>query len=98
MSYAEFNAKDQRLVVLRTLAEDSDYRVNSSILQQVLGRFGHSVGRAHVHGVLAWLEDKALVTVERIESVQVAKLTQRGLDVAQGREIEPGVKRPGPGA
>lgn len=98
MNYAEFMAEEQRLVILRTLAEDPQYSVNSSILQTVLARFGFNVGRATVHALIGWLEEKALVTVDRVESVQVAKLTQRGLDVAKGREIEPGVKRPGPGA
>ena len=98
MSLDAFLAEDRRLVVLRTLAEDSDYSVNSSILQVALERFGHNVGRATVHAIIGWLEEKALVTVDRVESVQVAKLTQRGLDVAKGREIEPGVKRPGPDA
>lgn len=98
MNYADYAATDQRLVILRTLAEDNDYRVNSSILQEVLSRYGHGVGRAAVHAQLGWLEQRNLVTLDRLESVQVATLTQRGLDVAKGREVEEGVKRPGPGA
>lgn len=97
MSYSEIIERDRRLIILRALAEDGEYRANSSILQHVLARFGHDVSRAATHLLIGWLEGQALVTVERLETVWVAKLTQAGLDVAKGREQREGVARPGPG-
>lgn len=90
-------AADLRLVILRLLAEDPDYRINSSILQHSLDLFGHNVSRDKLHTELAWLAEQDLVKCESITSILVASLTQRGLDVAQGRAAVPGVKRPGPG-
>lgn len=98
MAFAQFEQEDRRLVILRLLAEDQDYRVNSSILQQGIDLYGHSVSRDRLHTDLLWLAEQGLVTVDEINSVLVVTLTQRGLDVAQGRAHVPGVKRPGPGA
>lgn len=98
MAFAQFEQEDRRLVILRLLAEDQDYRVNSSILQQGIDLYGHSVSRDRLHTDLQWLAEQGLVTVDEINSVLVVTLTQRGLDVAQGRAHVPGVKRPGPGA
>ncbi|WP_027853377.1 hypothetical protein [Marinobacterium litorale] len=96
MPFAQFEQEDRRLVILRLLAEDQDYRVNSSILQQGIDLYGHSVSRDRLHTDLTWLAEQDLVTVEEINSVLVVTLTQRGLDVANGRATQPGVKRPGP--
>ena len=96
MSFAKFEEEDRKLVILRLLAEDNDYRVNSAILQQGIDLYGHSVSRDRLHTDLVWLAEQDLVTTENINSVLVVKLTQRGLDVANGRANVPGVRRPGP--
>ncbi|TYB11835.1 VpaChn25_0724 family phage protein [Aggregatibacter actinomycetemcomitans] len=91
--------KDQRLVMLRTLAEDG-YDANESILQDVLQAFGHSISRDLVRNHALWLEEQGLVKIKRIDTGKgeffVLIITQRGLDVAQGRVIVDGVKRPSP--
>ncbi|EHK89829.1 hypothetical protein [Aggregatibacter actinomycetemcomitans] len=91
--------KDQRLVMLRTLAEDG-YDANESILQEVLHAFGHSISRDLVRNHAIWLEEQGLVKIKRIDTgvgeFFVLVITQRGLDVAQGRVIIDGVKRPSP--
>jgi hypothetical protein len=96
MSFEAHVTEDRRLVMLRLLAEDTDYSVNSSLLQSGVGLFGHSVSRDLVHTDLTWLAEQGLVTTEQVGSVLVATLTQRGLDVAEGRVRVPGIKRPGP--
>lgn len=98
MPFKVFEQEDRRLVLLRLLAEDNDYRINSSILQQSLDLYGHSVSRDKLHAEIHWLQEQDLVTYEQLNSVMVVTLTQRGLDIAQGRSSTPGVKRPGPGA
>lgn len=97
MPFEQFAEEDRRLVILRHLAEDQDYTVNSSILQKALEVWGHNVSRDRLHADIAWLKEQGLLTYEEVSSVYVAKITQRGLDVAQGRSSVPGVKRPGPG-
>ena len=98
MSFAKFEQEDQRLVLLRLLAEVADYKVNTSILQQGLELYGHTVSRDKLHTEIAWLAEQNLVQFDQLNTVKIVTLTQRGLDVAQGRSVVPGIKRPGPGA
>jgi len=97
MAFQQFEQEDRRLVTLRLLAEDQDYTINSSILQQALGLWGHAVSRDRLHADIAWLAEQGLVSYETLASVYVVKISARGLDVAKGRATVPGVKRPGPG-
>jgi hypothetical protein len=97
MSYSEHFAKHLRLVLLRLLAEASEYRLNSSILSDAAEAHGLSATRAQIRTELAWLTEQGLVTVaEPAPGLVVATLTERGLDVAQGRASVPGVQRPAP--
>lgn len=98
MPFAKLEQEDRRLVLLRMLAEDADYRINSSILQQGLELYGHNISRDKLHSEVAWLTEQDLVSHEELNSVLVVTLTQRGLDVSQGKAVVPGVKRPGPGS
>ncbi|MBN2060714.1 MAG: ArsR family transcriptional regulator [Deltaproteobacteria bacterium] len=94
--YAELIDSDRRLVILRILEEDAGYSMNESVIQSVLEKLGHAVSRDRVRTDLKWLEEQGLVTIEEVVSVQVATLTSRGSDVACGRVMVPGVKRPRP--
>lgn len=86
---------DQRLVVLRTL-DDNGGSANESILQLTLGSLGHNIStdaiRTHIH----WLEEQGLVRHESVLGLYVASLTIRGQDVALGRAVVPGVRKPRP--
>ncbi|HDY5341430.1 TPA: ArsR family transcriptional regulator [Klebsiella pneumoniae] len=97
MRYADYLREDQRLLILRILSEMPSYSSNSSIIWSVLTRYGHSPSRDQVRSELRWLEEQGLVTVDDIETVLVARLSERGSDVAAGRAVVPGVKRPGAG-
>lgn len=97
MSYSEHFAKHLRLVMLRLLAEASEYRLNASILTDAANAHGLSATRAQIRTELAWLAEQGLVTThEPQDGLVVAGLTERGLDVAQGRAFVPGVQRPAP--
>ncbi|MDO9716953.1 winged-helix domain-containing protein, partial [Glaesserella parasuis] len=77
--------KDQRLVILRSLAE-AGYDANESILSDCLDLYGHDISRDLVRNHLVWLEEQGLIQLERLkDGYMVASITQRGLDVAQGR-------------
>lgn len=95
MSFATFLTEDRRLVILRVLSDLPAYRTNSFLLHTLLSRFGHEPSADQIKGDLAWLQEQGLVTVEAVESVHIATLTTRGADVAAGRAVVPGVKRPG---
>lgn len=97
MSYSEHVDADRRLVILRVLAESAAYTCNEYLIGSMLDGFGHVVGADRVRTDLAWLAEQGLIEVRDTADVQIATLTQRGLDVANGRAVVPGVKRPAPG-
>ncbi|WP_422099106.1 ArsR family transcriptional regulator [Variovorax sp.] len=94
-NYARFVSEDRRLVVLRVLAEMPAYRTNSFLLHTLLQQWGHDPSVDQVKGDIAWLQEQQLLTYEDVEGVFVVTLTTRGADVAAGRAVVPGVKRPG---
>ena len=87
-----------RLAILRFLAEDSDYRLNTSLLQDGLTEIGLDMTRGQIETECAWLEERDLVAVEAVGPVKVVRLLERGADVSAGRVLVDGVKRPGPGS
>ena len=84
------------MVILRFLADEPDYRMNTSLLQDALDSVAHRVSRDVVHADAAWLQDVGLVKNEQLGPVLIIELMPRGLDVASGRTLVPGVKRPMP--
>lgn len=93
--FADYLREDQRLVILRVLSDMPSYRANSSVLYNLLDTFGHSPSRDQVKSHLRWLEEQDLVEIEDVSDLLIATLTSRGQDVAQGRVMVDGVKRPG---
>lgn len=96
MNYAQMVQQDRRLVILRILSESDQYSTNEHLLKMAMHMFGHNVGTDLARTELAWLKEQGLVSVDEIGGVQIPKLTGRGLDVAQGSTVVPGVKRPAP--
>lgn len=89
--------EESRLVILRTLAEQPDQRLNSSLLQADLAeRWAINRTRDWVHLQIGHLADLGAVTVVTAGSVRIASLTQRGLDHVERRTVLPGVKKPSP--
>ena len=96
MEYRQLITENQRLAVLKFLKDDGDYTLNTSILQDGLTAIGLDISRDKLETEVNWLKEQGLVEIEHYCSVTVVKLTGRGLDVAEGRAIVPGVKRPRP--
>lgn len=93
--FADFLREDQRLAILRLLAEMPAYRSNSSVLNSALRAWGHEMSRDQVRTELLWLAEQGLIDVEDFQAVLVVTLAERGADVAAGRSRVMGVKRPG---
>lgn len=93
--FPEFADHDLRLVLLRLLREGGG-AANESVLHSAALAYGHvRATRQKIRDELAWLGERGLIVPEWIaDKVLVAKLTERGLDVASGREHVEGVKRP----
>lgn len=89
----ELMTEHQRLAILRLLAEDSGYGLNESILNDGVNALGLNISRDGLRTQLAWLNEQGLIQLDKVGSLQVAKLTERGLDAANGRARIPGIKR-----
>lgn len=96
MKYEQFITENIRLVILQLLSEDNDYAHNDAVLKTALSAVGHTVSADKLKTELAWLAEQGAVTLGQVGDYTVAKLTARGLDVAQGRAQVPGIDRPGP--
>jgi DNA-binding GntR family transcriptional regulator len=96
MSFAKLEEAHRRRIVLDALRQDADYSINESLLRGVLRQFGFSVSRDLMRTDLAWLVEQGLITSSETGGVLVARITNRGDDVASGCIIVPGVARPEP--
>lgn len=85
-----------RLTILQVLEQDVDYSHNQNILQTILESLGHSLSSDRIRTELRWLEEQGLISVESVSGLLIAKLNQRGLDVAKGRSRVDGIARPQP--
>ena len=95
-SYENHLSQDRRLVILRMLADSMGYQANAYTIEAVLSDMGHTVSGDQVQTELAWLAEQGLLTMSKVAGVTIAKITQRGADVARGKTVVPGVKRPEP--
>lgn len=85
-----------RLCILRCLAEQNDYRLTDSMIEDLLvSRYAINRGRGYIRAQLAWLESTASA-VKNIaaENVVIAVLTEAGANHVAMREVLPGIKRP----
>lgn len=96
MSYLEHLMQHARLAILRFLAAAPSYSGNESLLTDAVNSVGVVVTRDQVKTAIGWLAEQGLVTVEELHGLTIAKATQRGIEVAEGRAIVAGVKRPSP--
>lgn len=94
MALQDIMQQHQRLVILRCLAEVPGFDLNESILQDSLIAYGLDISRDGLRTQLAWLQEQGLIRLEQLGSTQKAVLTARGEDVALGRAVVPGIKRP----
>lgn len=88
-----------RLAILRLLAEQNDYRLTDSMIDDLLvTRYAINRGRAYVRAQIAWLQNSVGAVVNtNAGSVVLCQLTEAGADHVLRKQILPGIKRPGTG-
>lgn len=86
-----------RLLILRALVDAPACSANASILKSIAHEFGLPATRDQIHTAIGWLDEQALVKRSEVGSLIIARLTERGQDVAEGRARCDGVARPSPG-
>lgn len=84
----------RRLAILRHLEKSSDYTSNASILVDVVRGVGVPTSDDQMRAALAWLSEAELIEMTDHGHVVIATATAHGADVALGRVLHPGVKRP----
>lgn len=94
--YAAYVTRHRRLRILQILSGLRSYECNAVVLAGVLEEHGHHPSRSMIDTDVDWLAEQQLVTVRELSGLRIATLTQRGLDVAQGRAFVTGIERPGP--
>ncbi|MBU1041289.1 MAG: ArsR family transcriptional regulator [Proteobacteria bacterium] len=97
MNFPQLLSEDRRLVILRLLSAAPEYTLNAFVLRHGLEAVGHAMSTDQLATELAWLAEQGLLELSAVAEVTVARLTSRGADVAAGRAVTPGVKRPEPG-
>ncbi len=95
-SFADYQTEDRRLVLLRGLEAAAEYQANAYLLRRFCESVGHLASADRIEADIAWLAEQGLVVRTVNGGVTIAKLTQRGLDVATGAATTPGVARPRP--
>lgn len=79
MSYENDTIRpDARLIILKALAGQPDYRMHSGYIGKELMRFGIDRPREWIHGELDWLEQMGAVTLTKAGSVVVAMISEKG--------------------
>lgn len=96
--FSKLQQADRRLVILRTMGEDPGYSVNEYVLRRFLEVMKHQISHDLLRSELAWLSEQGLVATSDVSGTMTAKLTARGLDVATGAVVVPGIQRPEPEA
>lgn len=96
MKFKEFVREDRLLEILLFLSVTNGYGASHYLLLTAVDRVGHAVSMDVLKADLAWLAEHGLIETQEDDGSLVARLKQRGLDVAEGRASHPGVKRPKP--
>lgn len=94
--YKEALKADARLVILKELSEQTDGRLNQTILLAALDRFGYRRNIEWLRTQLRALADLEAVNIYEVGSVMIAELTSQGHDHLERRVIIDGIKRPSP--
>lgn len=96
MDYIEHSLRDGRLVILRALGDQNDYRLNETLLTRALESCGHNWTREKVRDQLRWLGEMGALSLSEAGTVMIAAITRRGLDHVHRRVVIEGVHRPSP--
>lgn len=96
MKFKDFVREDRLLEILLFLSATAGYGASHFLLHTAIDRVGHVVAMDMLLADLQWLGEHGLIEIDHSGESQIARLKQRGLDVAEGRSTHPGIKRPKP--
>ena len=86
-----------RLEILKVLYAQTGYVANQEVILVQLKQQGLIINRDQLHIELAWLDTTVDCLVDHINGgVHIANLTGTGMEVVEGSQIIPGIRRPRP--
>ena len=91
-TYSEHMARPLRGAILQALASTPTEAASDVVLHSVLADGPHRAGLATIGQQLRWLAERGYLTLEEIRGVLFATVTDRGVDVAERREGDPGIR------
>lgn len=94
MSLHDVAREHRRLAILIGLGGSPEYTSNVSVLTDLVNAVGVPSSQDQVDGDCVWLEEQGLVHRKDHGGFVVVRARRRGLDVASGRAVVVGVKRP----
>ena len=88
--------ENRRWTILRLLSSDPGHETESRLIQRGVRELNHShdVGLAQIRDDLTWLDKRLLLRIAIDGDHIYAEVTQRGADVAAGRDHIDGVDAP----
>jgi len=93
-SFSQRVAEDRRLSILLLLSASQGGSANEALLQAALADYGHEPSLDQIRADLAWLAEQGLAATSDMHGLTVGRILARGEDVAAGRALVPGVKKP----
>lgn len=94
MSFLDKMREAWRLELLKLLNSLPSYKAGQYFLYQCMTTGEIPPPSAdQVETEMHWLSDQGYVELTAVGQMQEAKITQRGIDIAEGRSIVPGVAR-----
>lgn len=97
MDFEEHSTRDARLVILRALAEQTDGRLNETLLSMTVETYGHRRSRDWVRTQMRALAELGAIRIIKAgEEFLIGELTRLGQDHVDRRAVVEGVARPSP--
>jgi len=93
MSYAENVTAARRLAILLALYFSAGYTLPRPALRSQVALTGYIASSTKMAAEIYWLIEMELIEPLELDAV---RLTSRGEDIALGRSLTPGVRRPSP--
>lgn len=90
LAIQQINAEDRRLRILQLLEKAPGFLLNEQVIYSALPKLGHMPSSDVLRNDLMWLAEVMLVQLET-SAPWVARLLQRGEEVATGRARSYGV-------
>ncbi|MEP9372605.1 hypothetical protein [Mesorhizobium sp. KR1-2] len=92
--YGDAWTRHLRLAILRALLDLKGKTGHESLLTDMVGAVHIMADREQVRAEVIWLHKEEMVLADVKHGALCATLTERGINIAEGRSDHPGVKRP----